>query len=235
MRQELFLQLTWRTLLVGDEEWPFLWEIILRSFIMMVAIVLALRILGKRGVKQLSIFELVVIISFGSAAGDPMIYKEIGVLTSMIVFIVIIAVYRLITYFIGRNQKFETLMEGKALCLIKDGRFSINNFKKEALGTQELFSALRIKGVSQLGQIETAIEEISGDMSVFFYEPEGVKYGLPIMPGSLNNKVTQFVEQVHYACVFCGFTEKKSPASTMVCEVCTHNEWVVACNKRRVT
>lgn len=220
---------------MGDEDWIFLWEIALRTFIMIVAIILALRILGKRGVKQLSVFELVVIISFGSAAGDPMIYKEIGLVSSFVVFIVIITVYRFITHLIGKSQGFENIMEGKSMCLIKEGRFSIRNFRKEALGTQELFSELRIKGVSQLGQIEIAIEEISGEISVFFYEDKDVRYGLPIMPGSLQHKLTGFKEAGYYSCCFCGFTTEKTPGATNVCEVCETKEWVPSCNKRRVT
>lgn len=235
MLNVIFLEVNWKELMIGDEEWSFLWEVTLRTLIMIVAIILALRILGKRGVKQLSIFELVVIISFGSAAGDPMIYKEIGMLTSFVVFIVIITVYRLITYLIGRNQSFENVMEGKSMCLIKEGRFSINNFKKEAIGTQELFSELRLKGVSQLGQIENAIEEISGDISVFFYEDEEVRYGLPIMPGALKEKKTGFSQEGYYSCCFCGFTTIKSPAASTVCDVCETNEWVPSSNKRRVT
>lgn len=235
MATPLFLGISWKELLVGDEEWSFLWEIALRTLIMIVAIILALRILGKRGVKQLSIFELVVIISFGSAAGDPMIYKEIGVVTSFVVFIVIITVYRLITYLIGRSQGFENIMEGRSMCMIHEGRFSINNFKEEALGTQELFSELRLKGVSQLGQIEIAIEEISGEISVFFYEDEEVRYGLPIMPAALKQVVKRFDEERHYSCCFCGYTEIKQPGASAICQVCNTQEWVLSSNKKRVT
>lgn len=235
MLQAILLNINWKELLVGDEDWIFLAEIILRTFIMIIVIILALRILGKRGVKQLSIFELVVIISFGSAAGDPMIYKEIGVISSTVVLIVIISVYRLITYFIGKHQGFENLMEGKPIYIIEQGIFAIDNFKKELLGTQELFSELRIKGISQLGQIEFAIEEISGDISVFYYEDELVKHGLPIMPGAADRVVAEFETGNFYSCNFCGYTELKSATSEIVCEKCKKTHWVKSCSKRRIT
>jgi hypothetical protein len=62
---------SWVELLFGTENWSFLPEVVLRTLIMFIIIMVSLRILGKRGVKQLSIFELVVIISLGTAAGDP--------------------------------------------------------------------------------------------------------------------------------------------------------------------
>ncbi|HLO37914.1 MAG TPA: hypothetical protein VK173_05475, partial [Lacibacter sp.] len=108
----------WKEILIGGENWSFLPEVILRTIIMFIIIVVSLRILGKRGVKQLSIFELVVIISLGSAAGDPMLYKDVGILPALLVFIVIVALYSLITYFIGKNKHFEKMVEGKPVYLI---------------------------------------------------------------------------------------------------------------------
>lgn len=127
----------WNSVLLGAENWAFLLETLLRTFIMFIVILVGLRLLGKRGVKQLSIFELVAIISLGSAAGDPMLYKDVGVLPAVLVFVVIIILHTIVTWLIGRNKVFERLMEGKPITLIKDGVFSIQNFSKEALGADE--------------------------------------------------------------------------------------------------
>ena len=225
---------SWKTLLLGSENWNFLWETILRTLIMFVVILVSLRILGKRGVKQLSVFELVVIIGLGSAAGDPMFYKDVGILPAVIVFALIITLYSAVTFIVGKNKKFEQLVEGKPVCLIKNGFFSIENFKKEALGEDEFFAELRMQGVSQLGQIEEAIIESSGSISVFFYPEEAVKYGLPIMPRSLDTSQRKITEEDHYACAFCGYTEKLSPTEIHTCPSCKKGRWVKASNKKRI-
>lgn len=128
------LQFDWKELLLGQEEWSFLLEIALRTTIMFITIIIGLRLLGKRGVKQLSLFELVVIIGLGSAAGDPMFYREVGIVSSILVFVLIILMYSIVTYLIGKSKKFETLLEGKSICLIENGEFSIENFKKRKSG-----------------------------------------------------------------------------------------------------
>ncbi len=225
---------SWKELLLGDAEWSFLPETILRSSIMFIVILISLRLLGKRGVKQLSVFELVVIIGLGSAAGDPMFYKDVGILPALIVFTMVVGLYSLITYIIGKNKKFEMLVEGKPICLIKDGVFSIENFKKETLGADEFFAELRMQGVSQLGQIEEAIEESSGNISIFFYDDSAVKYGLPIMPDSLKDSVQKISETGNYSCTFCGYTEKLKPAGKHTCPFCKKFKWVNASNKKRV-
>lgn len=229
------LEFNWKELLLGQEEWPFILEIVIRTVIMFITIVIGLRVLGKRGVKQLSIFELVVIIGLGSAAGDPMFYKEVGVISSIIVFTVIIFLYTIITYLIAKYKKFEELIEGKCICLIDNGEFSIKNFKKENLGSDEFFAELRLNGVSHLGQVEKAIEESSGEISVFFYEDNEVKYGLSTMPGSLDHPLKSIVEKGQYSCTFCGYTEEKLPGNAGTCKKCGKKNWVPAINKRRVT
>ncbi|MFC3157635.1 Uncharacterized membrane protein YcaP, DUF421 family [Chryseobacterium arachidis] len=234
--QSLFLlQLDWKELLMGHEEWSFILEIILRTAIMFLTIIIGLRVLGKRGVKQLSIFELVVIIGLGSAAGDPMFNKDVGIVSSLVVFVVIILLYTIVTYLIAKNKKFEQLIEGKPICLIQDGEFSIENFKKENLGSDEFFAELRLRGISHLGQIEKAIEESSGEISVFFYEDEKVKYGLPIMPDSLEHPLKYITKKQYYSCTFCGHTDEKHPGNAGICNKCKKDEWVAADNKLRIT
>lgn len=234
----IFLQNIWgidvKSLLLGGEEWNFLLETMLRTIIMFILILISLRILGKRGVKQLSVFELVVIIGLGSAAGDPMFYKDVGLLPALLVFILIISFYKLITYFIGINKKFEILVEGKPICLIKDGVFSIDNFKKESLGEDEFFAELRLSGVSQLGQIEEAIIESSGSISIFYFPDDEVKFGLPIMPGIINEGKTSIDNDGNYSCIFCGYTETLKTVAFKICPTCSHKEWVQSSIRKRI-
>lgn len=210
-------------------------ETILRTSIMFFIIIFGLRLLGKRGVKQLSVFELVVIIGLGSAAGDPMFYKDVGIMPALVVFTMIISLYSIITYIIGKSKKFEKLVEGKPICLIDQGVFCIEDFKKESLGEDEFFAELRLKGVSHLGQVEKAIEEISGEISVFYYEDKDIKYGLPIMPDSLEKPLKTFYQKAYYSCTFCGHTEEFDSKNGSICQACKHDEWVESSNKKRIS
>lgn len=234
MKPLILLNSFWEALLFGTEKADFLVEVIARTVIMFLVIIIGLRFLGKRGVKQLSVFELVVIIGLGSAAGDPMFYKEVGILSSVIVFVVIIALYASLTYLLGKSKKFENFLEGKSIGLIEDGVFLINNFKKENLGSDEFFAEMRLKGISHLGQVESVIEETSGDISVFFYTEEETKYGLPIMPNSLDHPLKVIADKAHYSCTFCGFTEEKNPGNAGACKNCGKTNWVKSSNKKRV-
>ena len=229
------LTIDWTEILLGAEDCSFLPEVIVRTVIMFLIIIIGLRFLGKRGVKQLSVFELVVIIGLGSAAGDPMFYKEVGILFSLFVFIIIIALYAILTFLLGKSKKFENMVEGEPTCLIEDGVFVLESFKKENLGNDEFFAELRLRGVSQLGQVETAIAETSGELSTFFYTDEKSKPGLSVMLGSLSNPVKIIDRPGHYSCIFCAYTEDKPVGPAGTCPNCGRDEWVESSHKKRIT
>ena len=73
----VILNFDWENLLLGERDWQFLLMVALRTAAMFLVILIGLRMLGKRGVSQLSVFELGVIVGLGSAAGDPMFYKDV--------------------------------------------------------------------------------------------------------------------------------------------------------------
>lgn len=224
----------WEQILVGSENWMFMLEISFRTLTMFLIILTGLRLLGKRGVRQLSVFELVVIISLGSAAGDPMFYKEVGLLVPVIVFTVIVGSYRLTTYLMAKSEKFDDLVEGTSSYLIEEGEFNIADFGKEALAKDEFFSELRQQGVSHLGQVETAILETSGILSIYYYPDEKVKSGLPILPKQFAEALIVIPTDGTYACRFCGNTQKLKAATEHQCKKCTYKEWVKAIDGKRV-
>ncbi len=231
----MLFSIDWEKFLIGEEDVSFLLEILVRTVCMYFIILIGIRLMGKRGIKQLSVFELVVIIGLGSAAGDPMFYKEVGMMVPLAVFAIIIGAYRLTTYFMAKNEKFETIVEGKPTCLIRNGEFSITKFRKANMAHDEFFAEMRQKSISHLGQIETAIIETSGNLSIFFYPDEEVKYGLPILPDLFKKSTVIISEAGIYACAFCGNVEDlHTGEASHSCEECEKEVWVKAINIKRV-
>lgn len=225
----------WQTFLFGSEDAMFLPEVALRSFLMFLIIIFSLRILGKRSVTQLSVFELGVIIGLGSAAGDPMFYKDVGMLAGLLVFVVVISLYRLLTYFINRSEHVEKVMEGEPVYLVEEGKFILENFEREPIAHQEFFAQLRQHSVTHLGQVKLAIIETNGMISLYYYEDEDVRWGLPVLPHLCAKRVKEVTREGHYACGWCGQVEQiKTQPEGQVCKVCDKDEWIEAINQRRV-
>lgn len=223
----------WKSLLLGDEEWNFLLNTALRTTIMFLVILIGLRLLGKRGIHQLSVFELGVIIGLGSAAGDPMFYKDVGVLPSFIVFAIVVVMYRLSTYLISTSDRFETFMEGRPHYVLREGVI-LESFRKQPIAKEEFFATLRQHQVSHLGQVERAIIEGDGQLSIFYYPDENVVKGLPILPDALADCTEAISAEGHYSCYNCGNTQYLTPATNILCNKCNHNKWVRSSNEIRI-
>jgi len=229
----LLKSFSWQELLLGEEDYLFLLEVPFRTAIMYIVTLTALRLIGKRGIMQ-GVFEIVTIITLGSAAGDPMFYKKVGLLPAIAVFVFIVLMYKITNWLVSRSKPFEHLVEGHHRNLINEGRFEIKNFRNNELGKDEFFSDLRLKNVSQLGQVKTAYVEASGNISVFYYPDEEVKYGLPIFPENLENPLHRIPEAGTYACTYCGLTEKLEAYHSKGCKACDHRKWTKASNEKRV-
>ncbi|HEU5146649.1 MAG TPA: YetF domain-containing protein [Chryseosolibacter sp.] len=224
----------WERILINDLPYAFLLEVLMRTAIMFTFLVIALRFTGKRGVKQLSIFEIVIIIAMGSAAGDPMFYEDVGILPALCTFVVVIASYRFVTWLTGKSRWFEGLLEGHAQLLIENGVFSVVKFKKEAIAQDEFFSELRLQSIDHLGQIRYAFLEPSGNISVFFFPDDEVKPGLPVIPSLFERKSATIPHEGIFSCANCGYTLTTGPGHA-ICPTCKREEWVESISTIRIT
>ena len=177
---------------------------------------------------------MVTIITLGSAAGDPMFYKKVGLLPAILVFITIILMYRLINLFVSKSKPLEHLIEGRHVCLVKEQRFAVENFKPAELSKDEILSDLRMNGVSHLGQVDSAYIEASGKMSVFFLPDDKVTFGLPVLPEFYEKQITEIATTGIYSCSYCGYTKELTPSNSPTCDICNKNKWVLASNNRRI-
>ena len=126
-------------ILLHDTTLSFVVEIIFRCIVMYILIILVLRFSGKRGVRQLSIFEIAIILSLGSAAGDPMFNDDIPIIHALVVFAVILILYRLTTYLMMKSDAIETVLEGRPMYIVKEGLLIIEDIKQEKYSYDEFF------------------------------------------------------------------------------------------------
>lgn len=212
--------------------WIKVWELLLRAFIMYVMIILFLRLTGKRGVRQLSIFEVAIILSLGSIAGDPMFETDIPLLTAFIVMVTVISLYRITTFLMVKYQPFEDLLEGKAMYVVEDGVLVLDKIKKGQLSHDEFFSEMRQQHVEHLGQVRVGLLESDGKFSLLFYAPEDVCYGLPLFPKAYE-RVKTIENGCYYSCTHCGYTAFIE-AYDEFCPRCNCCEWAKSINTQRL-
>ncbi|WP_343620257.1 DUF421 domain-containing protein [Acinetobacter proteolyticus] len=192
---------------IYDTSWDLVLEIIVRCFVMFFLILIFLKLSGKRGIRQLSIFEVAIILSLGSAAGDPMFIDEAPIAQAFVVMCTIIVLYRLITWAMMKSKKFEILLEGKPLCIVENGLMVIQDMQKEKYSHDEFFAEMRQQSVEHLGQVKVALLETDGCLSLLFFTKDETKWGLPLFPHDY--KKTDYLNtELFYSCMYCGMTQR---------------------------
>ncbi len=225
----------WQRLFLGDHPLNYLFEIFFRSAVMYLVLIVFFKITGKKGIRQLSAFDFILIIGLGSASGDPMFMEDIPLLHAVAVFATVLGIYLIINKVTQRSHKADVLLEGETACVLEEGVINYDELMKEGLTLMQFFSEVRQHQVSHLGQVRRAFIEISGETSVFLFEDEDVKPGLPLFPEELKKPVKQIEEPGYYSCVRCGFTEQFSaPQRLTACPKCTCPDRVKSWTETRV-
>lgn len=216
---------------VGEQPLLIYFEILLRTLTMYSYTFVLIRFLGKRETGTLSPFELVIVISLGSAVGDPMFYPDVPLFHGFAVITTIVLLQRILENLTNRFPKFERRVEGKTRVLIQEGVIHIQNLEHERLSHLELYSALRSKGVLQLGQVYRTYFEPSGDIAVFKQEKENVRPGLSILPRDDPDALRpshkgEVAPEAMMACCTCGTVREVGKGQSLpVCNHCQGEEW----------
>ncbi|WP_400193976.1 DUF421 domain-containing protein [Hymenobacter sp. B81] len=236
MNPETIQPFDWQRLLWSDNMPPlFLAEVLLRCVVTYLLILATLRITGRRQVKQLSLFELSIILALGSAAGDAMFYPDVPLLHVLAVFVVIVGLYWLFNHLTERFPRFSDWLEGQPACLIEDGVIQIEALHQQNLTHKELFGELRQLQVEHLGQVRKLYFEATGEISVFFYPPdEPVRPGLPIWPEQLAQARPQPAQAGAHACTQCGHVAELKTGQVHACPRCRGQQWLPAGTNPRV-
>lgn len=216
----------------GSDE-NFLVEIIARTIFMFLLIIFILRISGRRGVRQLTLFEVAIIISLGSAAGDPMFQQDIPIVYALVVFFCVIICYKLLTWLTARYNTFSNLLEGKPIIIVKDGVFDVKHENDNSFSKMEFFAELRNQSVEHLGQVSIGVLEVDGTLSLLFFDENNPRYGLPLFP-TLYKEIDTIETDGPFACMYCGRICNHLDHPKIKCERCKRDRWTKAIKTRRI-
>ncbi|EPR2694673.1 DUF421 domain-containing protein [Raoultella planticola] len=225
----------WHRMALDKVPVDFLAEVALRSVYTFVLVFIFLKITGRRGVRQMSLFEVLIILTLGSAAGDVAFYDDVPMLPVLVVFITLALLYRLIMWLMGKSETLENLLEGKPIPVIEQGELAWKNLQAENMTEFEFFMELRINGIEQLGQVRLAILETNGQISLYYYADRDVKAGLSILPPPHNASFATIPRDDEYACVRCSAVLKLRAGDKQLCPRCANAEWSRASRAKRVT
>lgn len=140
--------------------------IFVRSIILYVFVFMTMRIMGKREIGQLQPFEFAITIMIADLAASPMANNGIPLTNGIIPILGLLVLHLIISVLNLKSLRIRQFICGKPSILIHRGRIDEKVLKKERLTINELEERLRTGGVSTLFDVEYAILETSGDLTI---------------------------------------------------------------------
>ena len=155
--------------------------VIIRTIFFYLFIFLIYRIMGKREVGQLSITDLIVSLLIAELTVISIENYDKSMLYSLIPIVLLVLLQCILSYISLKKPKFRIFLDGNPSVIIKDGKINYNEMLKQRYNLDDLLVQLRDKGYRSIEEVEYAILESSGTLSVFPYETGKSPLPLPLI------------------------------------------------------
>jgi uncharacterized membrane protein YcaP (DUF421 family) len=156
-------------------------EKLLRPAIVYLALVVLLRIFGKRELAQLNPFDLVVLLSLSNTVQNAIIGNDNSLTGGLIGAFTLLAMNYAVIRFLFRHRRLDQLFEGKPMVLVDDGKIIERALAKELLTHAELLTVLHRQGFDSLAEVHRCVLEPGGT----FY----IQRKLPALDSVQHNEV----------------------------------------------
>ena len=160
-----------------------------RTLLIFVLLVLFLRLLGKRQVGQMEPSDFAVALLIAELAVIPVEDPEKPLLSGLLPLLLVFAAERSLSALAFRSVRLRRLLCGKPVILIDNGTLLLDNLRRTRVNPDELRGQLRQQGLLELQQVQYAILETNGTLSVFpdpaFRPASAADAGIPVSPQEL--------------------------------------------------
>ena len=143
-----------------------LFYIVIRATIVYFFIITAIRIFGKRELSQLSVVDLVFILLISNSVQNAMIGPNSSLIGGIIAALTLFLLNSILETFLYKSKKFSSFLQGEPLMLIYNGKPIHKHLEKAKISDDELEAAIREHGVAKVSEVNLAVLERDGNISV---------------------------------------------------------------------
>lgn len=140
--------------------------VLIRTLILYLIVVIVMRIMGKRQIGQLQPFELAIAIMISELAAVPMQDTGIPLINGIIPILTLLAAQLTMSFIALKSVRARAIICGKPNILVENGKINEKNLRKEMYTLNDLLEQLRIEGSANIADVEFAILETNGQLSI---------------------------------------------------------------------
>lgn len=182
---------------------------VIRTVLLYIIIIFAVRMMGKRQISEMQTSELVITLLMSNIASIPMQDTDQSMFSGIIPIFVLLVCEIAVSYLMLRKSKIRKILCGKPVVIINDGVVDRRAMTELRLSTEELFEQLRQKDVFALEDVAYAVIETNGKLSVMrkpdSEPPTSRQLGIKPPHGYIQAVVISDGELADYSLNLCGF------------------------------
>ncbi len=148
------------------DTWHGLLRVLVVGPLAYLALILFLRISGKRTLTKLNAFDLVVTVALGSTLSSIVLTKSVALLEGVLALATLIGLQFLITWSSVRSPRVKALIKSEPTLLAHDGRLVEGAMRRQRMTWDDVLAALRSEGLDDLSQAAAVVLETDGSISV---------------------------------------------------------------------
>ncbi len=141
--------------------------ILIRTVIVYVFLIVAMRMGGKRQIGEMQISELVTALLLSELATIPIGNEDVPLTFAVIPILTVISLEIISAFVVTKSRKLQKIFDGSPSMVISKGVLDKKELSRLRLGVEDLISEARQKGISDISELEYAIFEDNGKLSVF--------------------------------------------------------------------
>jgi uncharacterized membrane protein YcaP (DUF421 family) len=148
------------------DSWAGLGRVLLVGTLAYAALVLLLRISGKRTLTKLNAFDLVVTVALGSTLATVLLSKSVAFAEGVLALGLLIFLQYGIAWLSVRSPRFQSFIKAEPTLLVHRGRFLEGAMRVQRITREEVLAAVRASGAGEVGEIAAIVLETDGSISV---------------------------------------------------------------------
>ena len=151
-------------------DWSGLWRVALITIAIYAALILILRLAGKRSLAKLNIFDLVVTVALGSTLATIMLNSDVAFAEGVVAFVTLCGLQWIVAWTGLRARWFKKLIRSEPRLLFSEGKFLDSAMREERIMRQEIYAEIRTHGFGDLEDVAAVVLETNGNFSVVAHE-----------------------------------------------------------------
>jgi uncharacterized membrane protein YcaP (DUF421 family) len=148
------------------DSWTGLGRVLLVGTLAYAALVLLLRISGKRTLTKLNAFDLVVTVALGSTLATVLLSKSVALVEGVLALGLLVFLQYAITWLSVRSPQFQALIKAEPTLILHRGQFLEGAMRQQRVTREEILAAIRAGGAADVSQVAAAVLETDGSISI---------------------------------------------------------------------